>query len=231
MNYITLSPIFGSRRSQWIFCFRAEHLCFSPWFREQFFSLKLVYGWFTVTHFVLAAGPTSKASMHHVVWAVPLQTLGLKLHWVWGTRLIPGPHQSASWHQNWSVTAFLVKVHPYTREKSHVLFYFQFSLSFVLLSIMVYMFSLIFDAFWASFGLKLWGFFFLLLFFKQNKQGWSVGWVCFPEGCACCTGRKIISHLSCPWLPSLKVKRDEMVQKVLWKLCCLTLPLVCDPSE
>lgn len=89
MNYITLSPIFGSRRSQWIFCFRAEHLCFSPWFREQFFSLKLVCGWFTVTHFVLAAGPTSKASMHHVVWAVPLQTLGLKLHWVWGNQADP----------------------------------------------------------------------------------------------------------------------------------------------
>lgn len=28
MNYITFFPIFGSRRSQWIFFFRGEHLCF-----------------------------------------------------------------------------------------------------------------------------------------------------------------------------------------------------------
>lgn len=108
--------------------------------------------------------------------------------------------------------------------------YFTSSFSF-LLCIMVYTFSSVVDAFWASFGLELWGFFFLLFFLKENRLGWSVGWVCFPEGSPCCTGRKIISHSSCPWLPSLKVRRDGMVQKVLWKLCCLTLPLVCDPSK
>lgn len=130
MNYITLFPIFGSRRSQWIFCFRAEHLCFSPWFKEQFFSLKLVCGWFTVTHFVLAAGTTSKASC--TVWS----GLCLSKLWAWsctesgGARLIPGPHQSASWHQSWSVAAFLLRVHPHTCEKFHELFYFQFFLTF-----------------------------------------------------------------------------------------------------
>lgn len=62
---------------------------------------------------------------------------------------------------------------------------------------------------------------------KQTRQGWSVDCVCFSEGCPCCTERKIIPHPNCPWLPSPKVRRDGMVQKVLWKLCCVTLPLVC----
>lgn len=68
-------------------------------------------------------------------------------------------------------------------------------------------------------------------FFKAKQAGLEQGWLCFPEGCPCCTGRKMISHSSRPWLPSLQVRRDGMVQKVLWKLCCLTLPLVCDPSK
>lgn len=153
--------------------------------------------------------------------------------WAWscsesgGTRLIPGPHQSERWHQNWSVTAFLFRVH-YICEKFHGLFYFQFFLSTLHHGLHVLLCCWCFlGIFW--FGAV--GLFFLLFFLKENRLGWSVGWVCFPEGSPCCTGRKIISHSSCPWLPSLKVRRDGMVQKVLWKLCCLTLPLVCDPSK
>lgn len=195
MNYITLSPIFGSGRSQWIFCFRAEHLCFSPWFREQFFSLKLVCGWFTVTHFVLAAGPTSKALIHHVVWAVPLQNLGLKLHWVWGSQADPWTTpecklaselvceslycQSTSLYL-WKVSrVVLLPVFPSSCSTFH------HGLHVLLRFLMLSGHLLV----WSS------GVFFDFFFFMQNKKGWSVGWVCFPEACPCCTGRKIISHL------------------------------------
>lgn len=177
MNYITLFPIFGSRRSQWIFCFRAEHLCFSPWFREQF----SVWGWCM-----------DDSQWHIWCWQQapprkPRCTLcsGLCLSkiWAWGctesggARLTPGPHQSASWHQNWSVTALSVRVHPYTCEKFHELFYFKFSFSFSLLFIMIYMFYSIFDAFWASFGLALWNFF----FFKAKQAGLECGLNRFPR--------------------------------------------------
>lgn len=72
------------------------------------------------------------------------------------------------------MAAFLFRVHPHPCEKFQELFYFQFFLSFVLLSIMVYMFSSIFDAFWASFGLELWGFSFLF-FFKSKTSRVGVG--------------------------------------------------------
>lgn len=83
MNYITSFPYFWLKKESVNFLFQSRTFVLFPMIQGTVFSLKLVCGWFTVTHFVLAAGPASKASM---LWAVPLQNLGLKLLWVWGNQ-------------------------------------------------------------------------------------------------------------------------------------------------